>query len=218
MNEDKRRLLFDPYGRRETLRRRRPAWTGLPLSLIGVFGFSFSLTCLYLGMRGIMRLGGFVASGGPYAIAHPAPRYVWIVPVSIWVGLVCLFLYAAQVKAAGGMSLAPLAWPALFVSLGWNFLEFAFRPPGGSRPAWGWLVCGILFWLMGFVPLVFIAQYVRQKRRQEKLNAKFLQELAAEGGGGGKRARGAFLLVQLACVVLGIYLAGLFFASQARAG
>ena len=50
---------------------------------IVLFLFSFSLTLLYQGMRAIMYLGGFVASGGPYAIAHPAPGWVWIVPVSI---------------------------------------------------------------------------------------------------------------------------------------
>jgi hypothetical protein len=27
-------------------------------------------------MRPLMRLGGMVASGGPYAIAHPAPHWV----------------------------------------------------------------------------------------------------------------------------------------------
>ncbi len=218
MNEDKRRLLFDPYRRPEIQRTGRPAWVSLILSLVGVFGLSFCLTCLYLGMRGVMGLGGFVAAGGPYAIAHPAPRYVWILPVSIWVGLICLFLYAAMVKAWGGLSLAPLAWPALFISLGWNFLDFTFRPPGGGGLAWGWLICGVIFWLMGFVPLVLIVQYVRQKRRGDKLNAELQRELAAEGSGAGRRGRAVFLLVQLACVGLGIYLAALFFASQTKAG
>ena len=39
---------------------------------------------LYQGMAEIMTTqGGFVASGGPYEIAHPAPGWGWLVPVSI---------------------------------------------------------------------------------------------------------------------------------------
>jgi hypothetical protein len=45
-----------------------------------------------------------------------------------------------------------LAWPALFLSLGWNFLEFGVQPPGGGL-AWGWLVPGVMFVLMGGGPL-----------------------------------------------------------------
>ena len=36
-------------------------------------------------------------------------------------------------------------WGVLFGSLGWNFLEFAFK---GADIVWGWLVCGVLFWPM----------------------------------------------------------------------
>jgi hypothetical protein len=38
--------------------------------------------------------------------------------------------------------------------LGWNFLEFGVRPPEGSGPVWGWIVCAVLFLLMGGIPLV----------------------------------------------------------------
>ena len=48
--------------------------------------------CLYHGMRAMMRLGGMVASGGPYAIEHPAPHWVWVMPLSIVVGMACFFL------------------------------------------------------------------------------------------------------------------------------
>lgn len=49
-----------------------------------------------------------------------------------------------------------LAWPALFLSLGWNFLEFGLDPPGGGGPEWGWLICAIVFGLMGGVPLLLV--------------------------------------------------------------
>ena len=55
----------------------------------------------------------------------------------------------------------PLAWPGLFLSLGWNFLEFAFLPQGGL--AWGWLICGVVFVLMGGLPLLLAFKVVRDK-------------------------------------------------------
>ena len=45
-----------------------------------------------------------------------------------------------------------LAWPALFLSLGWNFLEYGFFAVEGDW-VWSWLFCGVLFVLMGAVPL-----------------------------------------------------------------
>ena len=215
MDREKFRPLFDPFHRPVTLRRGRPVWVSVLLAWIGIFGLSLSLTFLYVSMRGIMRLGGMVASGGPYAIEHPMPRYGYLVPVSIWVGLICVFIYYIAVKGMGGLNLAPLDWPALFISLGWNFLDFAFHPPGDGGLVWGWLVCGIVFWLMGLVPLLFIILYARQRYRENRLNSKFNKDLAQDQA----RRRGVdlFVLIELALVGLGIYLAALFFASLTKA-
>ena len=55
-------------------------------------------------------------------------------------------------KAAA--SVVALGWPALFVSLGLNFLDYAIHPPDAEpTPVWGWLIPGVLFWLMGGAPL-----------------------------------------------------------------
>ncbi len=61
----------------------------------------------------------------------------------------------------------PLAWPGLFLSLGWNFLEFAFAPPGGGF-AWGWLICGVVFVLMGGLPLLLAFKPLREKFRSRR--------------------------------------------------
>jgi hypothetical protein len=132
-----------------------------------IFGVAFCIALLYQAMRPIMRLGGMVASGGPYAIEHPAPSWVWIMPVAIMLGMACFFvnLFAGD---ADSVNLMPLAWPGLFLSLGWNFLEFAFNPPGGGF-AWGWLVCGVVFALMGGLPLLLAFKPMRARlaaRRQ----------------------------------------------------
>jgi uncharacterized membrane protein len=217
MDEEKRSRFFDPYHPQRTQVPGRPFWVRSVLSLISAFGFSFCLTCLYLAMRGIMRLGGFVASGGPYEIAHPAPHYVWIFPVSIIVGLICMFLNAAQAKRVGGLNLLALAWPALFISLGWNFLDFAFRPPGGGGLAWGWLVCGVVFWLMGFVPLFFLMSYYKQKLREKKQQSKLREGLPTGQEGRDKWQRRMVLLFQLIFLAAGIYAAVIFLSPQTEA-
>lgn len=36
---------------------------------------------------------------------------------------------------------------------GWNFLEYGLSPPDGSSVAVGWLICAVVFALMGGAPL-----------------------------------------------------------------
>jgi len=216
MDEDKSRRFFDPYHPQGPRARSRPLGGHLFLSLVSIFGLSFSLTCLYIGMRGIMRLGGFVASGGPYVIAHPAPRYVWIFPVSIMVGLASVFLHGMLAGKLGGLNLVPLAWPALFISLGWNFLEFSFYPPGGGGLAWGWLICGVVFWLMGFIPLILFIAYFRQGFRERRFKAKLEESSTPEPSGGGKAWKRVLILLQIAAMFLGIYCGALLLKSLAH--
>jgi len=217
MDEEKRSRFFNPYHQQRPQTGGRPFWVRFVLSLISVFGSSFCLTCLYLAMRGIMRLGGFVASGGPYEIAHPAPRYVWIFPVSILVGLICLFLHAAQARWLGGLNLLALAWPILFISLGWNFLDFAFRPPGSGGLVWAWLLCGVVFWIMGFVPLFFLMTYYKQKVREQRLQAKLRESPSSGRDGGDKWKRRMILLFQLIFLAAGIYAAVILLSPQTKA-
>lgn len=137
-----------------------------------IVGVAFAISLLYQAMRPIMRLGGMVARGGPYAIEHPAPSWVWIMPVAILSGMVCFFINLSS-SDSEGVNLMPLAWPGLFLSLGWNFLEFAFAPPGGGF-AWGWLVCGVLFVLMGGLPLLLAFKPAREKIRFRLQNGEGL--------------------------------------------
>ncbi len=118
--------------------------------------FSFSLACLYLAMRGVMHLGGFVAAGGPYEIAHPAPDWIWIFPVSMLLLMLALFSSLAMVSKIQGPNLMSLSWSALFISLGWNFTQFGFGIGMGGRLVLGWIICAALFIPLGVIPLVFI--------------------------------------------------------------
>lgn len=103
-----------------------------------------------------MDIGGACASGGPFVPVQPCPDGV---PLLMMLGVFGLFgfgglgFYAGAKVGGAWIGLPLLAWPGLFLSLGWNFLEYGFWPPGGDGWEWGWLVPGILFVLMGGVPL-----------------------------------------------------------------
>src|SRR3954469_2137578 len=128
------------------------------LYLLGVFGLSASLTILWLGMRAVLDVGGYCAEGGPYVIAQHCPEgTALLLPLSIFAGLGSAALMAWEGAKLGSpwAAVVGLAWPALFISLGWNFLEFAFLPPEGMDGVeLGWLIPGVLFVIMGAVPLI----------------------------------------------------------------
>ena len=61
-------------------------------------------------------------------------------------------------QVGGGWAALPfLGWPALFGSLGLNFLTYGLAPPETeSGPILGWVIPGVVFELMALIPL-FIA-------------------------------------------------------------
>lgn len=163
---------------------RRLMWSiALPL------GFAFLLTLLFLAMRGVMDLGGMVALGGPYEIAHPAPGYWWTFPLSI-IGMVLIIFWnmgmfsmftIGQVKSS---LVALLFWPAIFLSLGWNFLEYGIFRSGGL--SWGWVVCGVAFVAMGGFPVYLALKNTTGRRLMEaaRINRKgLLPQLAGIAAG-----------------------------------
>lgn len=122
-----------------------------------VAGVAAGLTLLYLGMRAVMEIGGVCADGGPYVPRQSCPQGVPLAMIGgIWGGLIMAGIYVFVTIKYQIPSLVGLAWPALFLSLGWNFLDFGIDPPGDSGLVWGWLICGGLFMLMGGVPLLVV--------------------------------------------------------------
>ena len=57
-------------------------------------------------------------------------------------------------------------WGVLFGSLGWNFWEFAFKGPG---VVWGWLVCGVFFWVMALPAFVLMLGQLRSSSQGRTL-------------------------------------------------
>lgn len=128
------------------------------LYLLGIAGLAACLTLVFLAMRAVMDVGGFCAEGGPYEIETHCPEGTAVLlPLSIFAGLGSAALAGwkgSQISPLLG-GLVALAWPALFISLGWNFLEYGLWPPGdGGGIVWGWLIPGIIFEVMGILPLL----------------------------------------------------------------
>jgi hypothetical protein len=130
----------------------------LVLYVVGLVILAAATTSVYLAMRDVMEIGGSCASGGPYEIANPCPKGTAGLMVG---GIFGWFIGAGMAGVAGSQlpggygSLALLGWPALFLSLGWNFLDFGFDPADGSGTDGSLVFCGVLFFLMGGVPLLF---------------------------------------------------------------
>ena len=118
-------------------------------------GLAGCITLIWLGMRAVLGVGGFCAEGGPYVIETHCPPGVALTMTLAFPGLFLfggLMVWKGSLIGAGYGAAALLAWPALFLSLGWNFLEFGVNPPGGGL-AFGWLIPGVVFVLMGGLPL-----------------------------------------------------------------
>jgi hypothetical protein len=113
--------------------------------------FTLSFTLLYQVSAAVTGLGGSCASGGPYVIETPCPDAVVIfAPLSIFGGLLAAGI--ALIFARGfGTPLVIWGWPILFVGLGIEFL-LATAVPGGIAN----LIVGVVFVIMGLVPLLLV--------------------------------------------------------------
>ena len=148
--------------------------------LASLFLVSAGITLLFLGMRSVMDIGGACASGGPFVPVRPCPEGVPALMIGgIWVGMLAAFVYGWQTIGTGIPSFVGLFWPALFISLGVNFLQYAFDPPFGDPPVWGWLIPGVLFQAMGIIPLYFWVRYVGFKQQ----SASRVRSILAPPGG-----------------------------------
>lgn len=134
-----------------------------PLALLGVFigaaGFAGSLTAVYLGMREIMtEVGGSCASGGPYAVTAECPEGATTLLI---VGIFAMIAFGGLFFAATGwhgavstIGVALLMWGALFGALGWNFISLSMDPPEFMQSTGGWVVSGVVFWMMALGGLI----------------------------------------------------------------
>ncbi len=122
------------------------------MSALGLALVVVGLTWLNLVGAAVMAQGGSCGSGGPYEIASPCPQGAWMAPAGIFLGLAGLGLYALR-RPPGSPQLVLWAWPALFGSLGIQFLRAAAAEP----QAYGFLLCGVVFLAMAIGPVALVA-------------------------------------------------------------
>jgi hypothetical protein len=144
-----------PYGQQEQAD--AVPTRSLLLAALGTAGLAACITLLFLGMRAVLDVGGSCADGGPYVSAQSCPDGA---PAAMFLGMFGLFVFGAiagyhGLRVGGLWTAIPLlAWCGLFLALGWNFLDYGlFNPPGETGVEAGFLIPGVLFVLMGGVPL-----------------------------------------------------------------
>ncbi len=116
-------------------------------------GFAMSFTLLSLSMLAVLAVGGTCADGGPYDIQTHCPGDTgWLTPLSIYMGLASVAIGFFVARGLGA-SLFLAAWPILFIGLSVNFLQAGFGM-GGVEPVG--LVLGLMFLIMGALPLVYL--------------------------------------------------------------
>ena len=164
-------------------------WLATALAAAGV---AASITAVYLGMRDLMvESGGACASGGPYEIANQCSTgQVALLSGGVVAMLVFTALHAAVEHWADGPR---IGWPAivgvLFLALGWNFVDLGLDPPREDGSSVGWLVSGVVFWLMavGFLAPAAMraAEWLRRGGEPEEPMFKEGLVEAVLGGGAG---------------------------------
>lgn len=135
---------------------------GSVLVFVSLAGAVCGISLLFLGSRAVMDIGGSCAEGGPYVSANPCPDGVPLAVFGgVWGWVIFTAIYAGQTLSRHIPGFLALAWPALFLSLGWNFLESGLNQPGpGQGVEYGFLVCAVLFALMGGVPLLLFLREI----------------------------------------------------------
>lgn len=134
---------------------------------LSVSVFFGSLAIVYLSMRAVLNIGGYCAEGGPYEISVHCPEGIpCLMPLSIFGMIGSFFVYMGS-KSISGFNFSWLFWPAIFTSLGWNFIDFGLNPPDDSKLVLSWLFCGVIFILMGLGPIYLVKDqlnaYIRSK-------------------------------------------------------
>src|SRR6266536_2850728 len=125
-------------------------------TFVGLAGVTVALVWLFESMRAVLAIGGSCASGGPYVVGVPCPHATALTTVGAILGGILMAAVYTVFGLRAGPRITLLIWCALFLSLGWNFLDFGLRAQDGSDRL-GWLSCAVAFALMGGGPVVGLA-------------------------------------------------------------
>jgi hypothetical protein len=137
-----------------------------PVLGLGIAAGAAAITLLSMLLRAATAVGGSCADGeaslaGQPCRSHPGTALL----LAFACALVCLLAVSWGSAALGAPKPLFLAWPALALTLGWNFLRDGFNPPMGEGLALGYVVGGVVFLLLGAGPLLLRLSTVRDEPR-----------------------------------------------------
>jgi hypothetical protein len=133
---------------------------------LGIAAGAAAITMLSMLLRASTAVGGSCADGDASLATSPCRSHAG--PVLLLVvacALGCLLAVSWGAGALGAPTPLFLAWPALCLTLGWNFLRDGFDPSMGEDLALGSIVGGVVFLLLGVGPLFLRRSAVREERR-----------------------------------------------------
>jgi hypothetical protein len=134
-----------PVSRTESAGVHPPPASRYVATVVSVLVAAVCVTWAFLSMRAVMAVGGACADGGPYVSAQPCPDGAVLISIAIPVMLLTAMAGSAVAISVDAPNLLIPMWGGLFGALGWNFMEYGAMGPGVVG---GWLVCGVVFWLM----------------------------------------------------------------------
>lgn len=174
-------------------------WHHHLLTFISLAGFVFSLVLVYLSMRAVMDVGGYCASGGPYAIEVECPEGVpWKILLGVFGMMVFGFAYISFLPR-GAFNFGYFFWTALFGALGWNFVDYTIQSYQEGAGSIAWLICAIFFMIMALGPLIII------------LLTSFKIDIFIQGKGASTGKLFLYFAYQLVAIALGIWAGMLVF-------
>jgi hypothetical protein len=135
-----------------------------PVLGLGIAAGAAAITLLSMLLRAATAVGGSCADGEASVAGQPCRSHPGMaLLLAVACALVCLLAVSWGSAALGAPKPLFLAWPALALTLGWNFLRDGFDPPMGEGLALGYVVGGVVFLLLGAAPLLLRLSAVRDE-------------------------------------------------------
>jgi hypothetical protein len=128
---------------------------GVVLIVFTAAGVVTALTTLFLSMRSVLDVGGSCGTVDSEGVIRQCPAAVaGLLPGAIWGGLIFTGLYVFVALKWSVPSFVSLIWPALFLSLAYNFFDYGFHVDAS------FVILGVVFGVMGAVPLLWAAPHL----------------------------------------------------------
>lgn len=121
---------------------------------LGVAGIAAAITLGALSLRAGLTTGACIAGGSNSSFLRCAPGMIPALGVTAGLGAVGLGLTLGTVRRRPLPNPLPLAWAAMFLVVGWFFLDDGLIHPGEQGVRIGFIVIAVVFAGLAFAPLL----------------------------------------------------------------